>query len=233
MKSNSASTDQILRNRLKFLIYSNLHERLEKMRPYIWADLCAESDSLKFLQWVRFSSNSKIYSPELEEFLESWIQDEQRHAKNFEALYSHLYGISIDQIRKILAARVSDFNTLAPFLEDEFSICVIIAYDEIATVKSYQQDIAFYDFLDKEVCGKFIRTVIKDEGKHFSNILKVIAKCHRDRLTELPSKLHQLMELDLSRREYRGTFVMDHAAFYFTPEVLSQCVTHILQYFRL
>jgi hypothetical protein len=109
----------------------------------------------------------------------------------------------------------------------------LIAYDEIATVISYQQDVAFYDLLDRKIHGRLIRSVIRDEGRHFSDILGIIEKRYSERLGEMASKLDRLLQWDMEKPEYRGTFVMDHSTFYFTPEILARCVQNVLRYFDL
>lgn len=207
-----------------------LKDELERMQPFIWRDLCSESDSDNFLHWLR-SFGPGGYSTEFEVFLSRWIEDERRHAASFLKLYSELYSVPYDLINQMLAQRIVNFDPIASFLEDEFSVCVLIAYDEIATVMSYQQDVAFYDLLDKRTHGKLIRNVIKDEGQHFSSILDVIERCHSDRLGEIPSKLGRLLQWDIAKPEYQNTFVMDHSTFYFTPEILARCVHHVLKYF--
>jgi len=198
-----------------------LRGELERMEPFIWRDLCSESDSYNFLNWLR-ASGPGGYSPEFEVFLSQWIKDEQSHAASFVKLYSELYHVPYDVIAQKLAERPVNFSQIAPFLEDEFSICVLIAYDEIATVVSYQLDVAFYDLLDKKIHGKLIRSIIKDEGRHFSSILEVIEKCHSERLGEIYSKLQKLLQWDIAKPEYQSTSVMDHSTFYFTPEILAR-----------
>ncbi len=196
---------------------------LEETHNIIWGDLSSEYDAEHFYHFLRHCGLR--FTPEFEAFQKTWRRDEFNHYLGFRQIYSTLYQKSPDAIDQEMAVRQPNFVPIQEFLRDEFSICVLIAYDELATTRTYAQDIALYTSFGSTKFANWIKFVAKDEGLHYQNALKVIAQCHPHRLPELRQLVNRLVEFNLEdNHAYWSTFVLNHEqSNYFTPSFLSEC----------
>src|SRR5208282_4105110 len=110
----------------------------------------------------------------------------------------------------IQATRTQTFSNIAEWLSDEFSVCVLLAYDENVTAQAYRLDFPIYRSFGNPGLLKWIRLVALDEVHHFSNLVALIRRSHRHRLNEVAPMLDRLVERDLSGEDYSATFVLDH-----------------------
>jgi rubrerythrin len=115
---------------------------LEEIHDTILGDLYAEHDAKNFCEYLQQSGIT--FTPEFKKMEKSWRLDESNHYQGFCQIYSLLYHKSIEEIERKLAAYQPDFLSIQQFLQDEFSICVVLAYDELATTKAYCQDFELY-----------------------------------------------------------------------------------------
>lgn len=205
---------------------------LAEIHDTIWGDLYAEHDAENFCKYLQQSG--MLFTPEFKEMEKLWRRDEFNHYLGFRQIYSLLYHKSFEEIERELAACEPDFIPLKEFLQDEFSICVVLAYDELATTRSYCQDFDLYKSLGSKPMVDWIKHVTKDEAFHYSNALEIIARRHRHRLPELPMLVKRLIEYDLKDSKYKSTFVLNHQSRqYFTSDFLSECSDIISKRFRL
>ncbi|MBI3630868.1 MAG: hypothetical protein HY221_00840 [Candidatus Sungbacteria bacterium] len=72
-------------------------------------------------------------------------------------------------------------------LYDEFSILLLMGYDEIATTKSYTMDYEFYRAFGHPAFVQWIQLVARDESYHFTNCRKILALNHKNRMPEIPA----------------------------------------------
>lgn len=171
------------------------------------------------------------FSPEFMAFEKAWRKDEHNHYLGFRKLYSVIYNESEEEIAKRIEERPYDFTPIKEYFKDEFSICLIIGYDEILTTMAYSQELKMYDsFKNKSVSG-WMRDVTRDESYHFHNVMEVIALNHKERINEIPGMLRNLVSRDLERHEYKSTFVLDHD--WYSEDFLNKGAMIILKYFKL
>lgn len=197
-------------------------EQLEELEPSFWNFLCSEDDSRHFYR--RAHDGRGRYSDALFSFLEVWREDEANHAVGFKMIYQALYGQSSEAVDARLAARRADFSRIEEILGDEFTMCLVLAYDELATTHAYHRDFAFYDSLGPDELKTWIRLVTSDEALHLANLVRLIGQQHRHRIPEARRALERIVEVDLRGGDYGATFVLDHsgAGFNLSPEELSK-----------
>ncbi|WNG50020.1 hypothetical protein F0U60_42295 [Archangium minus] len=194
--------------------------------PILWNDLCSEFDAQYMNTWIRRSGLT--LSGEFHSFVEAWSRDEYNHYLGFRRIYSLFYGESEAAITERLEARKPDFRVIDDFGRDEFLLCAVLAYDEIATTRSYIDDTEFYGSLGPSAFRDWVRWLVADEARHFMNLLRVMQGRHAHRLAELPAVLDRILEIDLTKDSYEATFVLDHHGPQFSEKMLKGCVETIL-----
>ena len=137
---------------------------LDEFEPILWNDLTSEYDS--HLLNRRVLDNPAKFSDEFVSFLEPWLADETNHYLGQRQIYSIFFGESVESIEARTKARVSDFSGIEPFLEDEFKLCLLLAYDEIVSTYAYHRDIPFYASLGAEPFNEWIVRIKRDEATH-------------------------------------------------------------------
>jgi hypothetical protein len=129
----------------------------------------------------------------------------------------------------MVKTREADFSPLESYLVDEFSVCVVIAYDEVSTTKAYKMDFNLYRSLGIPNLYSWIKQVTGDEARHFFNIVKVLKLNYPERLDEVPDPVERLIEHEHNGSDYRGTFVMNREGDYYTTDFLEDCRKRILR----
>lgn len=200
---------------------------INQLQQTFWDNLCSEYDAENFCLFLE-KYNVQL-SPEFKAFEFVWRRDEYNHYLGFRHIYSILYGKSFEAIETELKQRYVDFNPIKSMLEDEFKICLLLAYDEIATTKSYAEDYGFYSSFGPSELLKWIKLVTRDEAYHFNNCMELIGKNFYDRIAEIPNLVDQFVEWDLNRNEYIGTFVLDHENY--SINFLQSCADIMKRYF--
>lgn len=196
---------------------------LDQAHDVIWGDLCSEYDAEHFCQYLRQRNIS--FTSDFNVFERIWRRDELNHYTGFRQIYSLLYDKNPEEIDQEMAIRKPDFTAIQGFVQDEFSICVLIAYDELATTRSYTQDFGLYKSFGPRSLANWIKYVTRDEGLHYDNALQVIAQRHKHRLSELNQLVSHLVEYNVEENhQYNATFVLNHEqSQYFTPDFLHKC----------
>lgn len=179
----------------------------DHLREFLWYDLCAESDARNLYRVL--SGRRGRYSREFFRFLDAWYQDEMNHAAGFAYLQHLLFCEDEAEIRARAAARPYSFTQLDGFFEDEFALCVLFAYDEYASVMTYEKD-TFYRDLGSPLFDEWIRLVRADEAIHFMNLVRLIRFNHQHRLPDTYEILETVLRIEKEAREYQGTFLFDH-----------------------
>lgn len=169
------------------------------------------------------------FSPEFLAFEKVWRRDEWNHYLGFRFLYSIMYNQTQEDIAEIIEKRPSDFTSLSAFFKDEFFICLLIAFDEILTTKSYTSEYGLYKSFGHPSFLKWIKAVTRDESYHFYNAMEVIRIRHRRRIHEIPTIIDSFVSYDLNRNGYQGTFVLDHD--WYSKEFLEYGANKIKSYF--
>ncbi len=205
---------------------------LRQIEPLLWNDLTAEYDSLKLEQIIR--SRSESYSSEFQVFLTPWAEDERRHYVATREIYSRLYGEHRDVIAARVKCREANFAPLVPFLQDELKLLLLIAYDEIVAAIAYHRDLEFYSQLEIPGIVECIQNISSDESVHLNNLVRLIKRVHEARLDEVKAILWDIVNHDISRESYDGTFVLDHKLPYplfplTNAELVSKCAGRVLR----
>jgi len=206
-------------------------ERAEE-EPMFWESVCSEYDAENMcLELERRRDAGEVYSPEFWSFEAVWRRDEMNHYVGFRRLHSLIYGISESDIAAQMEQRAADFSAFGEFLTDEFKLCLMLAYDELATTRSYAEDVPFFKSLGHPALATWIERVRGDEALHYLNALRVAQARFPERLDEGPEIIARILDLDLTPGEYRATFILDHKGPSYTPEILrgvARTLTNVL-----
>jgi len=170
------------------------------------------------------------FTPEFMAFKKFWKRDEENHYTGFRYIYSIMFNEEEEKVANVIESRPYNFGNLKDFLHDEFTICLLIAYDEILTTKAYSSERKLYSSLGNAAFYDWMRKVTIDEAFHFHNIMEVIRLRHSHRILEIPRIVTSLVNLDLERNNYEGTFVMDHESYFF--DFLKSGVSVIERYLK-
>jgi rubrerythrin len=199
------------------------------LREFLWYDLCAESDAKNLYQVLL--ARKQQYSREFFRFLDAWYQDEMNHASGFAYLQYLLFDEDESKIRARAAARPFSFSQLNRFFEDEFALCVLFAYDEYASVMTYEKD-TFYRDLGSPLFEEWIKLVRADEAIHFMNLVRLIRFNHQDRLDNTAEILREVVRIEKEAHEYQGTFLFDHECPHFLvskEDLETECANMVLR----
>lgn len=202
-------------------------ETIIQTQKTFWDNLCSEYDAENF---CLFLETSRLHlSREFKAFEFVWRRDEYNHYLGFKHIYSIFYEESFEAIDTNLRNRPFDFSPIKSMLEDEFKICLLLAYDEIATTKSYAADYDFYTSLGPKELLIWIKLVTRDEAYHFHNCMELIKNRFYHRIAEIPNLVDQFVKWDIARNEYIGTFVLDHDNY--SVDFLQSCAKIMKTYF--
>jgi hypothetical protein len=202
---------------------------LTRHAELLWYDTVTEHDSQHFLRYVESLRGAGVtFCADFLAFENAWIVDERNHYDGYRRLLSLASGRPELDIHQDVITRPVDFTPLRGLLHDEFSVCVVLAYDELFTAQSCHEDFPLFASTDPRL-GRWIRLVARDEGYHFFNIIDVLRRNHGRRRHEVRPLLDTLVQWDQQERPYRATFVLDHVSDRFTPEALARNVALILR----
>jgi len=194
---------------------------LNAFEPVLWNDLASEYDARFMFEHIRFLLPDR--TPQLSSILTLWYQDEANHFVGFRRLYSLFFNQSAAEIDARLARRRPDFSMFEPYFASECELCVLFAFDEIATARSYLADGPFYDQFGIPELGRWIRAVARDEAAHFRNFTTFVRGRFKDRSQEFDAIVDGILELDLAKPTYEATFVLDHTGPGFSRSFLLEC----------
>jgi hypothetical protein len=181
-------------------------------------DLYTEYDA-RFLK-EELTHRNLIISDEAAAFFSAWAIDEERHTDGFIRIIELVADGSEKTLRERLDARSHDFGRIVEHLMDEFSLMVIIAFDEMCTCRAYAAEKPFYDALGNNTFHHWLRGVIADEAVHSMNAINVIRARYRDRIGPVDSILDNLIRAT-ERLRYSSTFVLDYFGAVYSKELLA------------
>lgn len=176
----------------------------KQLEAVLYLDMTSEYDARHYSTYVH--GLDLDFTPAFLEMEREWAVDEELHFEGLRRVHEHGFGWDAGRFKE-LDARTPDFAPLAHLFVDEFHICCLGAYDELATVRAYRASLPLYDRLGPEF-GRFLREVMADEGRHFARFLRVLRQEHAHRAGEGPSVLARLRAADAI--PYAQTFVLDH-----------------------
>ncbi|MGY4399425.1 hypothetical protein [Bradyrhizobium sp. USDA 3315] len=193
---------------------SAVRARWEKL----WPDLYTEYDARYLKQ--ELATRNLVVTDEAAAFLNAWAIDEERHTDGFIRIIELVANESEKDLRERLDARPHDFGPIIEHLKDEFSLMVMIAFDEMCTCRAYAAEKPFYDGLGNKTFHLWLREVIADEAVHSMNAVNVIRARYRDRIGQVGPILDNLIRASDNLR-YCGTFVLDYFGTVYSKELLA------------
>lgn len=194
-------------------------------------DMKTEFDSVNFDKHINcLKSQGLTFSPEFLIFKEIWQLDEWNHYIGYRKIYSMCTSQSEESLHSFVSNCEVDFSLVGEFFQDEFMICLVLAYDEIFTTRSCQMDFESFKSFGNTTFLTWIKKVARDEIFHFFNIIEIIRRRHSHRIQEASNILEKLIEWDLLEQPYKGTFVLDHDSDRFTFKSLNECKNTVLKY---
>lgn len=203
----------------------------EEYKAVLWRSICSEYDSINFFNKIKSQKNIP-YSSDFKIFLEKWLKDEEMHTEGFKKIYNLTYGDTYQEIEGQLRERTADFTHIEEFLDDEFKICLLLAYDEIVTAHVYERSMSFYQEVEGSMIPQWIKKVKYDEVKHFLGVIDVINTRHNGKAASVEKILMKIVDVDMNLKEYEGTFVLDHSCPEFPltkNEIINICIKTILK----
>ncbi|WP_244558835.1 hypothetical protein [Bradyrhizobium brasilense] len=204
-------------NSLTPAMFNAEHSAIRARWDKLWPDLYTEYDARHLKQ--ELTDRNLIVSDEAAAFFSAWAIDEERHTDGFIRIIELVAHGSEKDLRERLDARSHDFGPIGEHLKDEFTLMVMIAFDEMCTCRAYAAEKPFYDALGNTTFHHWLREVIADEAVHSMNAVNVIRARHRDRIGQVASILDNLIRATELR--YSGTFVLDYFGAVYSKELLA------------
>jgi hypothetical protein len=189
-----------------------------ELKDLLWHEICSEYDARRFAHY--FHSSKIELSTEFLRFERSWLGDEENHYRGFLNIYSTLFKVPSAKLTSLVRVRRSGFSQITHFVQDEFHLCILLAYDEIVTGNGYATDFPIYDALGDPTLSTWIRTVCREEVHHFRNAIELLRFHYASRLSEISDILAELVNHDSQLADYSGTFVLDHQ--HYPPSLLKR-----------
>lgn len=208
---------------------------MQNFKQELLKNVFAEYDSVNLSNYLKANGS---YSPEFYEFESYWLRDENNHFRGLKKIYSSLFSVDEKKIEHSASKREGDFSDLAEILDDEFSLCVCLAFDELASTRGYAADFHIYDSFGCSSVSKWIRLAAKDEMLHSINAIKIIRKNYAVQIPNAPSVLKRILSLENGAiGEYKSTFLLDHDSDPgnnpFNKHFLAKCASDVCQYLGL
>ncbi|MFF5864977.1 hypothetical protein [Pseudomonas sp. NPDC012596] len=228
LKTYDWSSVELL-NDLSLDCITGCKEKIKNREKHLWHDMSSEFDSKHFLTYLLKRTDLQL-SDEFLEFVCLWHLDEQNHYRGLRKINSVLYGQSEASIDDTIRSRTPDFESIAPFLIDEFSILLSIAFDEITSTRAYKQDFSLFDSLGPHCLSTWIRNAARDEAAHYGNAIKLLKLNHSSRFEEAKCLLDSIVLFETSQAfTYRNTFIFDHDTDDFSTALLNHSRATILE----
>lgn len=210
-------------------------DAMQSFKQELLKNVFAEYDAVNLSNYLKANG---IYSPEFYEFERYWLRDENNHFRGLKKIYSSLFSANEKEIENSASRREGDFSNLVEILDDEFSLCVCLAFDELASTRGYAADFHLYDSFGCFSVSKWIRLAAKDEMLHSINAIKIIKNNHPIQIPNAPSVLKKILSLENGAiGEYKSTFLLDHDSDPgnnpFNEHFLAKCASDVYQYLGL
>ena len=186
-------------------IILNADER-QQYHDFFKCDLESEYDAKNLYKHIITNLQP---SAEFRSFLTKWVVDELNHSAGFSRILNLLFDENEAQIKRELKSRKADYSLFKPFFNDEFKLCVLIAYDEYYTFIAYNND-TFYDSFGPSEFSEWIKRVRQDEATHFMNLIKLIRFKYNSRVIETEEIFADIIKIENQNKTYKSTFLFDH-----------------------
>ncbi|MBB4189037.1 hypothetical protein GGE07_005717 [Sinorhizobium terangae] len=206
-------------------------ELAEERRPYFEHDMSSEYDSIHLLNYLK--SQGMLLSDGFKTLHEAWLRDEQNHYAGLREIYHRLYDTPREEIDRKIKGRIPDFRPIAHLIQDEFSLLVAVAFDEITSARAYAYDRDTYTALGGEPFLTWVKYAGRDEGVHARNALELLKYAHGHRLNELAERVDAICQYELAGDlHYHGTFLFDHDTDDFSKELFVESGRTLCSFFN-
>ena len=193
-----------------------------------WKMALSEYDAVHFSRYLRQSGLS--LSSDFQTLEKSWARDEANHFQGASCLMSKLFAIPQSQIEARAHATQPEFAPIEDLIPDEFSICVIMMYSEIASVRGYSETAQLAESWGPPCVSRFFKNLARDEMFHYLNAKEVILRNHAARTAEIPALLETV-----TRRTFGDDFRAPHTFLLsYGPEPASEheflrsCISYVV-----
>ncbi len=203
-------------------------ELRNRIKHDLWGDMCAENDAENL--WKHLTSLDIDFTSSFKAVLKDWREDERNHYIGLRQICSSVYHIAEEIIEKEMHERQPDFTHLQPFLEDEFKICVVLAYDELVSARGYNMFFEDFKQLGPRPFAQWVKWAARDEALHYQNFLDVIKLHHYSHLNKTEEVINEIYDYENQKDYvYNATFLLDHTEETFTRDFLNECGKTVLQ----
>lgn len=203
----------------------------ETRRPYFEHDMSSEYDSVHLSNYLKLSG--MVLSDGFDMLHDAWLRDEQNHYVGLREIYHRLYDVSRDDIDIQIMGRIPDFTPISHLIEDEFSLLVAVAFDEITSARAYAYDRDTFAELGGEPFLRWVKYAGRDEGVHARNALELLKHEHGHRLKEIPDRVDAICSYELvGDVSYHGTFLFDHDTDDFSKDLLAESGRTLCSFFK-
>lgn len=197
-------------------------DNFEEAKELFLFDMITEYDSQHLSEYINTMEKSGMqFTDEFNLFKSAWMKDEWNHYVGYRRLYSLSSSIDENDLHQDVINREYDFTPISHMLSDEFQLCLVLAYDELFTTLSCKQDMPLYRSFGISSLAKWNKLVARDEAYHFKNIIDVITRRHKNRISDAAKVLDEFIEWDMSGNKYENTFVLDHDESRYSKEYLT------------
>ena len=164
---------------------------------------------------------------------DAWLRDEQNHYVGLREIYHRLYDVPIPEIDHMIKTRVPNFGPIAHLIEDEFSLLVAVAFDEITSARAYAYDRDTFENLGGAPFLQWVKFAGRDEGVHARNAMEFLKHAHAHRLGEVSERVDAICNYELAGEVvYNGTFLFDHDTDDFSKDLLMESGRTLCSFFN-
>jgi hypothetical protein len=149
----------------------------------------------------RVASWTRAFAP----FRSRWRRDERAHYMGFRYI-RRLTGVSAEALAAELeTAGTPDFEPIEPFIRDDLSLCVLLAFEELVTILGYRSNVPIYDAAGDAGLTAWIRRVTRDEGGHYAAVIAMLRTVDDEDRRRAVAVAERLIDHDSSQPAYRRT----------------------------
>jgi|GEM_PF-6217501 len=204
-------------------------DKIGRLLRTLCDDYVVESHAQRLFEGIPEAWSQLVGFPE---FIDSWLEDESRHAEVIlDLIKSSLGDKAAEEVvahAKHVTDQSDDSSVYGNALNDPFRFLVAFLYDEVFTRESYRLDALQYKENNRPEEARVIALIAKDEGQHASAVAELLVRnfAQDDQealdcfLSDISGIVNEAIEEDRRkkaavrsgehRRVYSGSFIGDH-----------------------
>jgi hypothetical protein len=226
-------------------------DKIGRLLRTLCDDYVVESHAQRLFEGIPEAWSQLVGFPE---FIDSWLEDESRHAEVIlDLIKSSLGDKAAEEVvvhAKHVTAQSVDSSVYGDALNDPFRFLVAFLYDEVFTRESYRLDALQYKENNRPKEARAIALIAKDEGQHASAVAELLVRnaellvknfvqdgqnALNTLLSEISKIVDEAIEEDRSKKEairsgehgrvYPGLFIGDHDGY--PDELFNEVKSHL------